>query len=73
MKIGVFDPVFGTMEFEPMLDRIVELGLEAVEMGAGSYPGDSHCKPDDLLGDDGALRRFRDAIDSRGLVISALS
>ena len=43
MKIGVFDPVFGALELEPMLDRIREFGLEAVELGCGNYPGDPHC------------------------------
>ena len=73
MKIGVFDPIFGKLDFEPMLDRIVEEGLEAVEIGTGNYPGDRHCRPDELLADDAACARFRDAIESRGLVISALS
>jgi sugar phosphate isomerase/epimerase len=73
LKIGVFDPIFGTLELEPMLDRIAGAGLEAVEIGAGNYPGDNHCKPKELLADDGARRRFGDAISSRGLVISALS
>jgi hypothetical protein len=26
-----------------MLDRIVEVGLDAVELGCGNYPGDWHC------------------------------
>lgn len=73
MKLGVFDPVFGTVELEPMLDHIGELGLEAVELGAGNYPGDHHCRPADLLADDDARRRFGDAFASRGLAISALS
>jgi len=73
VKIGVFDPVFGQLELEPMLDRVVELGLEAVEMGAGSYPGDARCKPADLLADRSALDRFGAAFEQRGLVISALS
>ena len=74
MKIGVFDPVFGAVELEPMLDRIVELGIEAVEIGAGNYPGDRHCKPADA-----ARRCATRASDSarpsssRGLAISALS
>ena len=73
MKIGVFNPVFGNLEFETMLDRVAEAGLEAVEIGTGNYPGDTHCRPDELLADDDACRRFREAIESRGLVISALS
>ena len=73
MKIGVFDPVFGELDFEPMLDRIVDLGLGAVEIGCGNYPGDKHCRPAELLSDADARRRFSDAITSRGLEISALS
>ena len=73
MKIGVFDPIYGHLELEPMLDRIRELGLEAVEIGCGNYPGDKHCKPAELLADEKACARFKDAIESRGLLISALS
>jgi sugar phosphate isomerase/epimerase len=73
LKLGVFDPIFGKLEFEPMLDRIRDVGLEAVEIGAGNYPGDNHCKPQELLADEGARKRFSEAIKSRGLEISALS
>jgi sugar phosphate isomerase/epimerase len=73
MKIGVFDPVFGALELEPMLDKIAGLGLEAVEIGAGNYPGDRHCRPAQLLTDDAACRAFQTAFTSRNLAISALS
>jgi sugar phosphate isomerase/epimerase len=73
MKLGVFDPVFGTMDLAPMLDRIGQLGLHAVEIGAGNYPGDARCKPADLLKDQNARRQFSEAFASRDLAISALS
>jgi sugar phosphate isomerase/epimerase len=73
MKLGVFDPVFGAVAFDPMLDRIAELGLEAVEIGAGNYPGNTHCKPAELLTDATACRAFADGFTSRNLTISALS
>jgi sugar phosphate isomerase/epimerase len=73
MKLGVFDPVFGAVAFDPMLDRIAELGLEAVEIGAGNYPGNTHCKPAELLTDATACRVFADGFTSRNLTISALS
>src|SRR5688572_4431599 len=56
-----------------MLDRIAEVGLDAVELGCGNYPGDRHCRPAELLADDAACARFDAAIRERGLVISALS
>ncbi len=73
MKIGVFTVLFGTKPFEETLDYVKELGLEAVEIGTGAYPGDAHCKPAELLRNEKKLKAFREAIDRRGLVISALS
>lgn len=73
MKIGVFDPVFGDTPLEAMLDRVIELGLEAVELGCGNYPGERHCSPTALLADDDARAALVGAFERRGLVISALS
>jgi sugar phosphate isomerase/epimerase len=73
VKLGVFDPVFGSMALEPMLDRCVELGLDAVEIGTGNYPGDARCRPSLLLADPSARDRFAAAFEQRSLAISALS
>ena len=73
MKLGVFDPVFGRIELEPMLDRIVQFGLGAVEIGAGNYPGNRHCDPAELLRNAEARKTFAAAFESRSLTISALS
>jgi sugar phosphate isomerase/epimerase len=73
VKLGVFDPILGNMALEPMLDKLQGWGLEAVEVACGGYVGDTHCKPAELLEDVGKLEAFRMAVESRGLVISALS
>jgi sugar phosphate isomerase/epimerase len=73
MKIGVFAVLFGSKPFEETLDYLVELGLEAVEIGTGAYPGDAHCKPGELLADARKLAGFKEAVSRRGLEISALS
>jgi sugar phosphate isomerase/epimerase len=73
MQLGVFDPIFGRLALEPMLDRVVELGLDAIELGTGNYPGDVRCRPADLLADAAARDRLASAVASRGLAISALS
>src|SRR5438067_3148784 len=73
MKIGVFAVLFGNKPFEETLDYLVELGVEAVEIGTGAYPGNAHCDPVALLGSDKKLKGFREAVTSRGLIISALS
>ena len=73
MKLGVFDPVFGDMALDRVLDRVVELGLDAIEIGAGNYPGDARCRPSELLADRSARERFASAFGARDLEISALS
>lgn len=62
MKLGVFTVVYGELPLAEALDRVVALGLDAVEIGTGNYPGAAHCT-DDLL----------DQVRARGLEISALS
>ena len=73
MKLGVFTVLWGNEPLEAALDRVVEAGLECVEIGTGNYPGNIHCRPQELLADKAALERFRKAIASRNLEISALS
>lgn len=73
MKLGVFTVLFQQLPFEDMLDRVQSLGLEAVEIGAGNYPGDAHCKPAELLADRERANAYRRAVERRGLIISALS
>lgn len=73
MRLGVFTALFQELGLEAMLDNVASLGLEAVELGTGNYPGDAHCSPDDLLGDAKKRAAFLDAVESRGLTISALS
>ncbi len=73
MKLGVFTVLFGQKPFEETLDYVVELGVKAVEIGTGGYPGDAHAKPATLLASERRLKAFREAIERRGLVISAFS
>ena len=58
---------------EEALDYARGVGCEAVEIGTGGYPGDAHCKPRKLLADAEAREDFRQAVENRGLEISALS
>ena len=73
MKLGVFTVLFSELALEPMLDRVAALGLDAVELGTGNYPGRGHCDPDVLLADAGKRRALLGAVEERGLVISGLS
>ena len=73
MKVGVFMVLFAQRAFEEALDYVKETGCGAVEIGTGAYPGNAHCDPAALLEDAGARDRFKQAVESRGLEISALS
>ena len=75
MKLGVMTVVFYNSypRFEDMLDKVKELGLEAVEIGAGNYPGDTHCNVKELLGNKEKIKSYKEAVEKRGLMISALA
>jgi sugar phosphate isomerase/epimerase len=73
MKIGSLSAAWSAQPLEEVLDFFAGAGLQAVEIGAGAYPGTAHCDPAKLNADPKALKAFVKAIESRGLVLSALS
>ena len=73
MKIGVLTVLLSELELDQTLDYLKSVGVEAVEIGCGGYPGNAHCKADELLADDQKRAAFQEAIESRGLELSALS
>lgn len=73
MKLGVFTVLYQNLPLEQMLDKVAEMGVEAVELGTGNYPGNKHCNPEELLDDAAKVSDFKKAVESRGLTISGLS
>jgi sugar phosphate isomerase/epimerase len=73
MKLGVLTSLFGDQPLEKALEYIKNADLDAIELGAGNYPGTAHCDPDVLLNDDKELDNFKKLIADHGLTISALS
>lgn len=73
MKIGLFSDGLPDLPFTEFLDWSVGQGIEAVEIGTGGFSGAPHCDVDQLLGDGEARRDFMEAIESRGLLLSALN
>ena len=73
MKLGVFTTLLSNLPFEEALKYFKSLGIEAVEIGCGGYPGNAHANPDILLNDEKALEDFKALIKKYDVVISALS
>jgi len=73
MKIGVFTALFAQKKYEETLDYLCQCGAEAVEIGTGNYPGNPHCDMDALLASAAKRKQFLRSIESRGMILSALS
>jgi sugar phosphate isomerase/epimerase len=73
MKVGAFAVLLADRPLEQALDYLQSMGLDMVEIGTGGYPNDAHAKPAELLADPAKLAAFKQAVDSRGFQISALS
>src|SRR5215203_7428812 len=73
MRVGVFTTVYRDVSLDEAVERLSALGVGAIELGTGNWPGDQHCAPAALLGDAAACAAFRRRIEAHGLTISALS
>jgi sugar phosphate isomerase/epimerase len=73
IPIGVFDPVYADLSLDAMIEKISALGLEAVEIGTGGYPGTSHCPVEELVADPSKARAWVKKFESRGIQVATLS
>jgi sugar phosphate isomerase/epimerase len=73
VKLGVFTVLFQNKSIDDALSTIKNLGLDAVELGTGNYPGHVHCNPEELLADGEKIKQLKGKLDKYGLFISALS
>ncbi|MCG9894476.1 MAG: hypothetical protein MH204_03240, partial [Fimbriimonadaceae bacterium] len=73
MKIGIFTALFGDKPLDEALDIIQAEGIEAVEFGAGAYPGAGHINVDELLESEAKRKALLKNLEDRKLTLSALS
>jgi sugar phosphate isomerase/epimerase len=73
VKVGVFTALYQGRAFDETLDHLASLGVEAVEIGTGNWPGSAHCDVEALLAQPALAGEYRRKVESRGMVISALS
>jgi sugar phosphate isomerase/epimerase len=56
-----------------MIDKISSMGIEAVEIGTGGYPGTAHCPVQEMLDDPGKLRAWKKKFEDRNIQVATLS
>lgn len=73
MKLGVFTVLLSAKGLEESLTYLKESGVQAVELGAGGYPGKAHLNPDLILEDEAAVNRIKELVKKNDMSISAIS
>ncbi|WP_158941774.1 sugar phosphate isomerase/epimerase [Granulicella sp. S190] len=74
MRLGLFTPIFNGLTLDALLVQLKKYPqIEALEIGTGGWPGNSHLDLDALLASKEAARAYRLKLEDAGLSISALS
>ena len=73
LLIGVFDPVYADLSTDEMLEKISALGIEAVEIGTGGYPGNKHCPVNELLADSAKAQAWKKRFTDRNIEVATFS
>jgi sugar phosphate isomerase/epimerase len=73
LRLALFTDSVSERSFEGALDFAQELGIDAVEIAAGGQSPAPHLDLDEVLADTAALDRFRHALDTRGIELTALN
>ena len=73
MKLSVFAVLLADRSLDEACKYLADSGVQAVEIGAGGFPGKAHCNPEELLRDESKIAEFKNTIEKHGLEIAALS
>ena len=63
MKLCVMNPVLNSYKLEDALKYLHGLGVQAMEVGAGGYPGNAHLKPEDIIGKPDKAKEYKELFD----------
>ncbi len=73
MKLGFLTVPYASKTLRETIEIVRPLGVEALELGAGGYTNDAHCKVKELLANRAGIKEMKDLVNSYGMTISALS
>ena len=71
MKVGSMTVPLQHMPLAEALEYLKAMGVEAVEVGSGGFPGNAHCKPKELLADRQKLKEFAKSFENTGVELNA--
>jgi len=73
MDIGVLTVPLGDQPLEETLSYLDDIGVDAVELGCGGYPGSDHLDRTALLDDESAQADLRETLSAHDMRVSALA
>lgn len=73
MKVGSMTVPLQGMPLEKALGYLKSIGVEAVEVGTGGFPGNHHCNPKELLADRQKLREFAEVFKNNEIELNAFA
>ncbi|RAW44678.1 sugar phosphate isomerase/epimerase [Halorubrum sp. 48-1-W] len=73
MDIGVLTVPLGDESIEDAFAYLADLGVDAVEIGVGGFPGEDHVDRGEYLGNDATRAELDDLLGEYGLRVSALA
>jgi sugar phosphate isomerase/epimerase len=72
MKVGLFTALLPNLSLDEVIAKVKPLGIEALELGTGNFPGEPHLKLE-WLNQPAQLKEFKQKLEDAGIAISALS
>ncbi len=73
MKLGVLSAALADMTMEEMFQYFNKIGVDAVELGAGGFPGKAHVNPAELLKNPGDIDKIGELAKKYNIHIAALA
>ncbi|RLS23160.1 MAG: sugar phosphate isomerase/epimerase, partial [Planctomycetota bacterium] len=73
MKLGVMSALFAGRTLEDVCDYIADVGLGAIELPVGAWPGKPYFDPKKVLGSKKEQERINALLKDHGLICSALA
>ncbi|MFC7077712.1 sugar phosphate isomerase/epimerase family protein [Haloarcula halophila] len=73
MQVGVLTVPLGDQSLADALSYLDSIGVDAVELGCGGFPGDDHLPREQYLDDEDAQAELQDLLDEHRMTVSALA